>query len=423
MGGGNGVGKVCADVWSRSTVAFGAIEKTPETGGPATSRLCSPDRGARVFADYGKIPERSDPRVNTGDGGRLLAGPRDALKRGIEAFQGIPVDWDGSDAPAEAPPLRETTLKAPIRLRGKGTFLGRAIRTVGLDPAPAGSGWWIDRGDLADCLPTQATIRNVWTTGQIVSNIVLRSGPPQNYIRMVEHLVALKPGLWLDNVRVSLDSGDPPLFDRGSRDLADAVEAAGIVEQDVPARWMTVAEPCCVSGANGAFLALAPPAGGIPGLTLDVAVDFPNAIGRQRVRFALDRPRFREASLARTNTSAFKKLYCQTVGRLFADIRNLGYTRHNILIAGRRRYHNEPRLVHQGKSLEAAWHRAILDLPAALALTDSGRFAGSVVSYRAGHALDVHMMTLLTLHGLLREMPADPDRKNPDTKHIKETPG
>ena len=54
-------------------------------------------------------------------------------------------------------------------------------------------------------------------------------------------------------------------------------------------------------------------------------------------------------------------LYCKTIGRVFADVRNLGYTRENSLVAGRQRYLNTPRLLHAGKSLEAVWHRAIMD--------------------------------------------------------------
>ncbi|MDZ4199253.1 MAG: UDP-3-O-acyl-N-acetylglucosamine deacetylase, partial [Kiritimatiellia bacterium] len=255
------------------------------------------------------------------DFGRLLSGDPADLRHGVEALERIPVDRDQTGDAFAAAPRNETTLRDPIQLQGKGTFLGKELRTIRLEPAPAGTGWWMDRGDLPDCLPTLVSVRNVWTTGQVVSNIVLRSGPPQNYIRMVEHIIALKPGLHLDNVRVCLDSGDPPLFDRGSLDLVEKVEAVGILEQETPARWLTVSEPCCVCGPRGAFLALAPPTDGLPRLTIDAAVDFPNAIGRQRVRFHLDRPSFRTASVARTNTTAAKKFYCQTLGRVFADVR------------------------------------------------------------------------------------------------------
>jgi len=54
-----------------------------------------------------------------------------------------------------------------------------------------------------------------------------------------------------------------------------------------------------------------------------------------------------------------------------------------------------------GKALEPVWHRATLDLLAAIALIDAGRFVGRVVSYRAGHTLDVRAVGLLHKHGLL----------------------
>ena len=50
---------------------------------------------------------------------------------------------------------------------------------------------------------------------------------------------------------------------------------------------------------------------------------------------------------------------------------------------------------------EPVWHRATLDLLAALALIDTGRFVGTVASYRAGHTLDCRLVTLLYRHGLL----------------------
>jgi UDP-3-O-acyl-N-acetylglucosamine deacetylase len=50
---------------------------------------------------------------------------------------------------------------------------------------------------------------------------------------------------------------------------------------------------------------------------------------------------------------------------------------------------------HNDKALEPVWHRAIMDLVAALALIDTGRFVGNVFSYKAGHALDVIMVRKL----------------------------
>ena len=94
-------------------------------------------------------------------------------------------------------------------------------------------------------------------------------------------------------------------------------------------------------------------------------------------------------------------LFTKTIGKLFADVRNLGYTNNNILVAGKRSYYNTPTMFHNGKALEPVWHRTILDLVAAIALIDTGRFVGDVYSYKAGHTLDVVMVRKLFEHGLL----------------------
>ena len=337
------------------------------------------------------------------DFGRRLDSNDESFRRARERWATIPVDEEADGGPTEPDPALQTTLARPGETTGTGTFAAGATRRVRLEPYD-GEGWWMDRTDLADSLPTRVSVRNVWTTGAIVRNIVLRSGPPHNYVRMVEHIIALKLGLGLDNVMIRLESGDPPLFDRGSLDLVEAVEAAGIVETRAPARRYTVKERVSLCSPHGAFLVLSPPSGPVPRLRMDVAVDFPNVIGRQRVRVTFDRARFRRVCVARTNTTVAKRWYCRTAGRLFADIRHLGYTNRNILVAGRRRYLNEPRLVREGKSLEAVWHRAALDLLAALSLVEEGRFVGDVISYKAGHALDVRMITKLYRHDLLEEV-------------------
>ena len=136
-------------------------------------------------------------------------------------------------------------------------------------------------------------------------------------------------------------------------------------------------------------------------LAVDAAVNFPTAIGKQRIRFAVDPEKFAYGATARTNSSALKMLYCMTFGLLFADIRNLGYSFTNLLVAGRLGYWNQALLPHEGKSLEAVWHRAVLDLLAAIALIDDGLFVGEIISYKSGHGLDVEMVQRLYQESLL----------------------
>ncbi|MGI6087163.1 MAG: UDP-3-O-acyl-N-acetylglucosamine deacetylase [Kiritimatiellia bacterium] len=330
--------------------------------------------------------------------GLVLHGTTDEIRASYKKWESQPVDMDLTDAVPDSPEPCQTTIAQEQSVSGPGTFFGKEQRTLVFAPS-ARPGWWFDRRDLPGSLPIRVSVHNVWTTAR---NIVLRSGSPHNYMRMVEHIIALRVGMQIDNLVIRVDSGDPPLFDRGSMDLVEALETAGKVVSTTPAVWLTPAEPVTVGGPNGSFLTLLPT--DVPALHVDCATDFPNAIGKQRLRFTLNRQVFRQGALARTNTTAAMRLYCLTIGKLFADIRNLGYTNSNILIAGKRRYLNEPKLLHEGKSLEAVWHRSMLDLLAALALIEDGRLAARVISYKSGHSLDVEMMRVLFKYNLLRPL-------------------
>ncbi len=336
--------------------------------------------------------------------GVILAGVADEVRRAYDKFAQQPVDWDLTTEPPDPPARRQVTIRKAVKVAGPGTFFGREHRTLAFEPT-ALEGWWFDRVDQPDSLPIKVSVRNVWTT---IRNIVLRSGSPHNYMRMVEHIIALRLGLGIDNLMIRADAGDPPLFDRGSSDLVEALTAAGTEEAVAPVVYVTVKEPVTIGGPNGSFVTLLPARDKMFHLQMDCAVDFPNAMGKQRIRFNLNRSRFCYGALARTNTTAAMMWYSNTVGKLFADIRNLGYTDKNILIAGRYRYFNKPLLIHEGKALEAVWHRAMLDLLAALALIDEGRFVGGVISYKAGHSLDVEMVRILSKYNLLQTvaMPA-----------------
>jgi UDP-3-O-acyl-N-acetylglucosamine deacetylase len=328
--------------------------------------------------------------------GLLLQGEASGLRRELDKFLAQPVDrrWVPED---DRPGRFLTTIREHVSVTGPGTFFGKAQRTLRFEPCET-EGWWLHRTDLPDSMPIRVSANNIWTTQR---NIVLCSGSPHNYVRMVEHIVALRLGLRLDNVMIKMDSGDPPLFDRGSMDLVEAIDRVGIRETVTPVSYVTVREPVSIMGPNGSFLVVKPCVGGVPVLDIDCAVNFKTAIGQQRLQMRLTPETARYGALARTNCSFAQMAFVKTVGQLFADTRNIGYTPRNILIAGRWGYYNKPMLVHEGKSLEAVWHRVILDLVAALALMDTGRFVGTVQSYKAGHSLDCTLVRLLYERNLL----------------------
>lgn len=341
--------------------------------------------------------------AGSNDLGRILEGDPDALARAYAAFERIPVDLDWSgDEPA--PRIeRARTIERPVEVSAPGTFSKHSIRTLRLEPSER-PGWWLQRSDLPDSQPIRVSVRNVWTTGEIVSNIVLRSGSVRNYVRLVEHIIALKAGMDVDNLLIRLDSGDPPLFNEGSKELVEAIDSAGRRELPDRVRYFTVKERVSLLTPHHGLLRIDPAPEGSLALEIDCARDFANAIGQQRIRIVNNVRSFRRGSTARTNSTTRQKLMVMTVGKLFPESRNLGYNSKNVLIAGKRRYANAPTHLENGKSLEAAWHRAILDLLAALALIDEGRFVGRIVDYKGGHYPDVEMVKLLYAHDLLREV-------------------
>ena len=180
------------------------------------------------------------------------------------------------------------------------------------------------------------------------------------------------------------------------------MEHAKIVETDEDATYVTVKEPVAFGGGRGDFLLFLPAENGERNLRIDCGISWNTVIGNQRILFDVTPETFRYAALARTNATRRQYILAKTVGKLFAATRNWGYIDRNILIHGKRKFYTEPRFPVGDKFLEPVWHRATLDLMAAIALIGgSSRFVGTVVSYRAGHTLDCDAIRALRRNDLL----------------------
>ena len=333
--------------------------------------------------------------------GKVVFGNATSIAAAYQQFKDQPIDEERLAPTRACPfPAERQTLAGEALVSGVGTFCGSERQTLTFAPSEK-PGWWIRRMDLPTQLDTKVDIANLWTSAQ---NLVLRSGSPHNYLRMVEHIVALKCGLGVDNVLLKVNSGDPPLFDQSSLPLVETMDKARIVGTSERATYVTVKEAVAFGGSRGDFLLFLPAENGERNLRIDCAISWKTVIGQQRIRFDVTPETFRYASLARTNATRKQYLLAKTVGKLFASTRNWGYNERNILIHGRRKFYTEPRFPVGEKFLEPVWHRATLDLMAAIALTGEHRFVGTVVSYRAGHTLDCDAIRALYRNDLLTEV-------------------
>ena len=330
--------------------------------------------------------------------GKTIFGNTAAIAAAYEKFRSQPIDETRLAEDKACPfSMKRLTLAGEASVAGVGTFQGSQKQTITFAPSSK-PGWWIRRMDQPEQLDTLVDISNLWTSAR---NLVLRSGSPHNYLRMVEHIIALKLGLGVDDLVIKVNSGDPPLFDQSSLPLVKAMEHAKIVEGAGDATFVTVKEPVAFGGKRGDSLLFLPAEDGQRNLRIDCAISWNTIIGEQRVLFDATPETFRYASLARTNATHRQYLLAKTVGKLFAATRHWGYNKKNILIHGPGKFYTEPRFPHDGKFLEPVWHRATLDLMAALALTGPHRFVGTVVSYRAGHTLDCDAVRALYRNDLL----------------------
>ncbi|MCQ2367520.1 MAG: UDP-3-O-acyl-N-acetylglucosamine deacetylase [Kiritimatiellae bacterium] len=338
--------------------------------------------------------------------GRIVSGSEASIRAAYEEFKQLEIDEvkvleSGEDPYGEY----RTTLASEAPVSGSGTFQAGTRQTLTFAPSEK-PGWWIRRMDLPEQLDTEVHVKNLWTSAQ---NLVLRSGSPHNYLRMVEHIIALKLGLGVDNVLIKVNSGDPPLFNESSLPLVKAIEHAKIVKTETKATYITVKEPVAFGGKRGDFLLFLPAKPGDKKLHIDCAIKWNTIIGTQRVVFDASYDTFRYASLARTNATLNQYRFAKTIGKLFAATRNWGYDDKKILIHGPKKYYTKQKAQEcfekpSGKYLEPIWHRATLDLMAALSLTGADRLCGTVVSFRAGHTQDCDAIRALYRNNLLTQV-------------------
>jgi UDP-3-O-acyl N-acetylglucosamine deacetylase len=133
--------------------------------------------------------------------------------------------------------VKQRTIAQDITLKGVGLHTGRKCRAV-FKPAPENSGVKFVRTDLPGAPSFAALVSNVV---DIVRGTTLGSGDARVYT--IEHILSVLQGLEIDNLIVELDDSEPPVADGSSKEFVEAIESAGLVEQNAFRRYFTVNQP------------------------------------------------------------------------------------------------------------------------------------------------------------------------------------
>ena len=121
---------------------------------------------------------------------------------------------------------KQRTISKEVSLQGVGLHTGNEV-TLTFKPAPNNTGYCFVRTDLEGNPMVEADVNYVVNT-QRGTNLE-KDGVS---IQTSEHVLAACVGLEIDNIIIELDAAEPPIMDGSSKFFVEALEKAGIEEQE-----------------------------------------------------------------------------------------------------------------------------------------------------------------------------------------------
>lgn len=131
---------------------------------------------------------------------------------------------------------KQRTLASSFTIEGKGLHTGVDVKMTFL-PAPVNHGFKFKRVDLAGqpVIDADADLVVDTSRGTLLENKGARIGT-------IEHALAALVGMGLDNVMVEVNNEEAPIIDGSSRVFVEAIEKAGIVEQDAERQYLEITQ-------------------------------------------------------------------------------------------------------------------------------------------------------------------------------------
>lgn len=122
--------------------------------------------------------------------------------------------------------IKQKTIQKEISLTGVGLHTGKEV-TLTFKPASENSGFAFKRIDLEGTPVIEADANYVTSTQR--GTCLEKNGVT---IQTCEHVLAALIGLDIDNAILELDNSEPPIMDGSSKFFVEAIEKAGILEQE-----------------------------------------------------------------------------------------------------------------------------------------------------------------------------------------------
>jgi UDP-3-O-[3-hydroxymyristoyl] N-acetylglucosamine deacetylase/3-hydroxyacyl-[acyl-carrier-protein] dehydratase len=131
---------------------------------------------------------------------------------------------------------KQKTIKEEISLTGVGLHTGKDVKMT-FKPAPINNGYTFVRVDLEGSPIIEADANYVVNTqrGTNLEKLGVK-------IQTSEHVLAAFVGCDVDNVIIELNESEPPIMDGSSKYFVEAIEKAGVIDQDAERKYYEVKE-------------------------------------------------------------------------------------------------------------------------------------------------------------------------------------
>ena len=135
--------------------------------------------------------------------------------------------------------LKQQTIQNEVSLDGVGLHTGKQVKLT-FKPAPENTGYVFKRVDLEGAPIIEADVSYVTDTKRGTN--LEKNGVK---IQTSEHVLAACVGLEIDNIIIELNASEPPIMDGSSKYFVEALEEAGIKEQEADKEEYVINEVIC----------------------------------------------------------------------------------------------------------------------------------------------------------------------------------
>lgn len=189
---------------------------------------------------------------------------------------------------------QQKTIKSEFKLSGKGLFGGKEAK-VTFKPAGPDRGVVFVRTDLD--VPVEIPVLPDYIT-QRDRRSALQNGAA--FVETSEHCLAAVYAMDIDNLIIEIEGSELPGCDGSAEEYFKALQKAGVVEQSVVRKEITITEPVCITEDDKSIYAL-PNAGAGLDVTYDLDYTQFTGIGRQLYSCQLSESHFGQ-NLAKART-------------------------------------------------------------------------------------------------------------------------